>query len=90
MKSEPIKPYNYWEDPSAPNQQFDHPEFLKRLQEVHGIDPKKTTGTRSMLAHIDGDTWFSWDYAWEIGGKKFTQHTRNLRTGQNLANWSGQ
>jgi hypothetical protein len=48
---------------------------MKRLKEVHGIDPATTEGARKMLSHIDGDTWFSWNYEWEIAGKKFSQHT---------------
>jgi hypothetical protein len=80
--------YNVWLDPSAPDQEFEHAAFMKHLKEVHGIDSKTTKGTRRTLSHCDGDTWFSWSYEWEIGGKKFTQHTCYLRTGDNLAMWS--
>lgn len=70
----------------------DAPEFeqsgaMDHLRDVHGIDTKTTKGTRSMLAHIDGDTWFSWDYEWDIAGLKLTQHTCTKRTGSNAAMW---
>lgn len=82
-----VAPYNIWKDDGV---EYPHAEFMKRLKEVHGIDPKTTKGTKKMLMHMDGDTWFAWDYEWEIGGKKFTQHTRTNRTGENLHIWSNQ
>ena len=87
-KKEPVTPYNVWQDETAPGQEFEHADFLKRLKEVHGIDPATTKGTREMLSHIDGDTWFSWSYQWTIGGKKSTQHTCDLRRGSNRRMWA--
>ena len=83
------EPYNVWFDETAPGQEFSHAEFMKRLQEVHGIDTKNTKRKRSLNMHMDGDTWFSYIWDWEIGGKKFTQSTRQNRTGDNLAMWAG-
>ena len=91
MKQKPkqkVTPYNVWRDPSAPDQEFDIADFMKRLKEVHGIDPATTKGTRIMLSHIDVDIWFSWSYEWELAGKKFTQHTRDLRTGMDREMWA--
>lgn len=87
---EKVTPYNVWCDPSAPGQEFTHADFMKRLKEIHGIDPATTKGQRRMLSHVDGDTWFSWSYEWEIAGKKFTQHTRDLRTGMDREIWEGE
>ena len=85
---EKVTPYNVWRDPSAPDQEFEHADFMKRLKEAHGIDPATTKGTKKMLSRIDGDTWFSWTYEWEIAGKKFTQHTRDLRRGMDREVWA--
>lgn len=82
-------PYDLWFDETAPGLEMTHAEFLKRLQDVHGIDPKVTKGTRSMVCHMDGDKWFSYIWKWEIAGKKFTNSTRQMRRGQNAAMWSG-
>lgn len=85
---EEVKPYNVWTDESAPGEVFEHADFMKRLVEVHGIDPKATKGQRRMMMHMDGDTWFSYQWEWTIGGKVFRQETRQLRTGMNREIWS--
>lgn len=85
-----IQPYNNWTDATAPDQVFTYEEMMKRLKEAHGIDTKSTKGTRKMIYHIDGDTWFSYTYEWEINGMKFGQHTRCNRRGSNLHQWSGE
>lgn len=82
------EPYNYWLDETEPEKRFDHADFMKRLKEVHGIDPTTTKGTRRMNMHIDGEDFFSYVWDWEIGGKKFTQCTRQLRTGMNKHIWA--
>lgn len=82
------EPYNFWMDDTAPEKQFDHADFMKRLQDVHGIDPAATKGTRRMSMHMDAADWFSYVWDWEIGGKKFTQHTRQMRTGMNKQIWA--
>lgn len=83
-----VEPYNLWSDETAPEQSFTHEEMMKRLKEVHGIDPATTKGQRSMMSHIDGDTWFTYNYQWTIGGKKFYQSIRQLRRGSNRAIWA--
>lgn len=86
---EKTKPYNVWFDETAPGQEFTHAEMMTRMKEVHGIDPATTKGTRSMMMHMDGDTWFSYVWEWEIGGKKFTNSTRQNRRGMDREIWSG-
>lgn len=85
---EKLAPYNFWNDETLPGVDINHMDFMKRLKEVHDIDPATTKGTKKMLMHMDGDTWFSWDYEWELGGKKFIQHTRDNRTGMNKHIWA--
>jgi hypothetical protein len=85
---EKVEPYNLWSDETAPGEVFEHAAFLKRLKEVHGIDPATTKGQRSTRMHMDGDTWFSYEWEWTIGGKKFHQSTRQLRRGMDREIWA--
>lgn len=89
-KEKKLRPYHYWYDDTAPGEAFTHRKIVKRLKEVHGIDPKTTRGTRRLIVHIDGDTWFTSVYEWEIGGKIFAQHIRCNRRGEDLAMWTAQ
>ena len=79
---------SFWVCPNCPdNPEFEHEAMMKHLKEVHGIDPKTIKGKKSMLMHLDGDTWFSWDYEWEIGDLKFLQHTCSKRTRSDAMHW---
>jgi len=60
---------------------------MKHLADVHKIDAKSTKGTRGMLMHTDGDTWFSWSYEWEIAGMKFLQNTCSKRSPEDMMYW---
>lgn len=82
------EPYNVWFDETAPGQEFTHAEMMKRMKEVHGIDTANTKGKRSMSMHMDGDTWFSYVWDWEIAGKKFTNSTRQNRRGMDRDIWA--
>lgn len=89
-KKEGVAPYNFWTDPEAPDKEFTTAEFKAHLQEEYGIDMGTMKGTRQMLMHMDGDTWFFYQWAWTLAGKKFFQHTRQLRTGMDKEIWSHQ
>ena len=80
-----VKPFNVWFDDGV---EYDHADFMKRLKDVHGMDPKTTKVTKRMIMHVDGDTWFDWQYEWTIGDKKFQQHTRTMRTGMDREIWA--
>jgi hypothetical protein len=85
---EKVEPYNFWIDPSCPEKQFTHAEFMEHLRTAHGIDTTKLQGKKSLSMHTDGDTWFSYVWDWEIAGKKFHQSTRQNRTGMNREIWA--
>lgn len=56
-------------------------DFKKHLTEVHKVQPEKMKGKKSLLAHIDGDKWFSYNWQWELeNGLKFTQYTEQARS----------
>jgi hypothetical protein len=67
--------------------EFEHGDMMKHLKEAHGIDPRTTKGSKKMLMHMDGDTWFSWDYEWGIGAVKAHQHTCQKRSAEDAAYW---
>lgn len=60
-------------------------EFKKHLSEVHKLSTDQMKGRKSMLAHIDGDYWFSSSYQWELeSGLKFTQYVEMARNKNSL------
>ena len=83
---QPPETYHFWIDETEPDKQLTFPEFKKHLKTKYGIGPK-VGGTRRLNMHIDGDTWFSYVWNWEIDGHKFTQHTRDLRSKEDAAMW---
>lgn len=79
---------SFWICPNCEgNPEFEHDAMMTHFKEVHALDPKTTKGKKSMLCHVDGDTWFCWAYEWEIGGLKFHQHTCSKRSPEDAANW---
>ena len=88
-KAENVEPYNVWNCLTcAGNPEFEHYKMMEHLKAVHGV--KEMKGKRSLSMHMDGDTWFSYVWKWEIGDVKAVQSTRDNRTGENLAMWSGE
>lgn len=77
---------SFWTCPTCSNAEFEQSEMMAHLREVHDIDSKTTKGTRAMLSHLDGDTWFSWNYEWTIGDMKFFQSTCTKRSGASAWN----
>lgn len=69
------------------NPEFEHDAMMSHLKDVHNIDPKTSKGKKSMIMHMDGDTWFSWDYEWDINGVKAHQHTCQKRSAEDAAYW---
>ena len=55
-------------------------EFMDHLASKHGVSKNQMKGKKQMLAHIDGDYWFSSTYDWELeSGLKFTQFVKLAR-----------
>lgn len=78
---------SFWICPNCKDDpEFEHDAMMEHLKTVHNIDTK-TKGTKRVLMHLDGDTWFSWDYEWEINGLKFNQHTCQKRSKEDAAYW---
>ena len=82
---------SFWICPNCEGRpEFGHEAMMSHLKVAHQIDASKTKGTRRSIMHMDGDTWFSWSYEWEIAGKKFIQNTCQKRSGEDALMWSGE
>ncbi len=77
-KRKPVEEYNRWHCIEC-DETLDHKPMMQHLREKHSIEPKTTQGKKSMLSHIDYDDSFAWNWEWEIGGLKLTQHTLTER-----------
>jgi hypothetical protein len=78
QKRESVKPVNQFTCCGA---SMEFADFKKHLAEVHKLDPKQMKGKKSMLMHMDGDNWFSYNWQWELeSGLKFTQYTMQARS----------
>lgn len=81
QKSKEVKPSNKWICCTCDGKhELEHAEMMEHLKTVHGIDPKTAKGTKRMLMHTDGDTWFSWQYEWTIGDVTAVQNTISPRS----------
>lgn len=79
---------SFWKCLTCADQpEFEHKDAMKHFADVHGIDTENTKGRKSMLMHLDGDTWFSWDYEWTIGDVKAHQHTCSKRSRDDQMYW---
>jgi hypothetical protein len=55
-------------------------EFKEHLANEHKLTEAQFKGNKRMVAHIDGDYWFTYDYQWELEtGLKFGQHVMMAR-----------
>ncbi len=84
-KEEPRKFGSFWKCLTcAEEPEFEHKDAMAHFKEVHGIDTKTAKGNKSMLMHMDGRDWFSWDYEWTIGDIKAVQHTVTERAADDM------
>jgi len=92
QKSKEVEPYNHWFCDDCKTEALTHAEMIKHLSEKHSCETKGLKGKRSMLMHMDGDTWCAWQYAWEIkspnGVVKLQNHTRNRRAKDDMMRYA--
>ncbi len=51
------------------------------LTEDHKLNADQLKGNKSMLMHMDGDYWFSYQWQWQLeSGLRFTQYTKQARS----------
>ena len=64
-KKEQPKPQNvWWCETCKDNKEMSHPQMIEHLKSKHGVDTKGLKCSKSMITHMDGDTWFS--YQWDV------------------------
>lgn len=55
-------------------------EFREHLLNEHKLVEASLKGKKSLLMHMDGSQWFSYNYQWELEtGLRFTQYTMMAR-----------
>ena len=91
-ESKDVEPFNHWFCEGCKTEALTHPEMMTHLHEKHSCPTEKIKGKRSMRMHMDGDTWFDWQYDWEIespsGLVKLLQHTRSRRAKDDMMRWA--
>lgn len=58
--------------------EMNHDDFMKHLKDAHGIEPGEK-GTRQMVMHVDGRTFYKSSFKWTMKGVEFMQYTENSR-----------
>ena len=91
-KSKEVTPHNLWGCEDCKMGPLEHKEMLAHLETAHGVDTKGLKGKRSMIMHMDGDTWFKWQWAWEIesptGIVKLTNETLSRRAKDDMMRYA--
>lgn len=62
--------------------EFGADEMKEHLKTVHGVYLAATKFTRTLLMHMDADTWYEWQWQWaedKPDGVRFQQIVRELR-----------
>jgi len=67
----------WWCETCKTKEELSRDEMMEHLRSEHGLDTKNLTGTRSMVMHMDGDTWFSYVWSWKFETEKGEVFLRN-------------
>jgi FMN phosphatase YigB (HAD superfamily) len=68
----------------AEHPEFEKPDFLKHLHEVHKLETKGKPFKQTFLRHYDAQEWFQTDYEIEFEGLKFVNFQRNERAADDM------
>lgn len=67
-RSKEVEPTNeWWCQTCNTKEPMNHEGMIEHLKTVHALDTKGLKGKKSMLMHMDGDTWFSYQWEWTLG-----------------------
>ncbi len=73
--------FDIWKCMSCPDQpELSQGGMREHLQSVHSIDASTTKGTRQMLMHLDGRTWYQTNYQFDIEGVTLINFCRQRRS----------
>jgi len=59
--------------------EFNNADMMKHFQEVHGINPTLTPGTRQGVLHLDGEGFHQNDFKWTVNGLEFFNSIVSIR-----------
>ena len=68
----------------AEHPEFEKPDFLKHLHEVHKLETKGKPFKQTFLRHYDAQEWYQTDYEIEFEGLKFVNFKRNERAADDM------
>lgn len=87
-----VIPQNSWWCENCKSEEMTHDQMKAHIQEKHGLDPAKTKGMKSMLLHMDGRDWFSYQWQWTLNGEKenvvLTQSTISPRAEDDMMRYA--
>lgn len=77
-----LRPINDINEFTCCDKAMGYKDFREHLLAVHKLDIKaELKAKKSLLMHMDGDNWFSYNWQWELeNGLKFTQYTKQARS----------
>jgi hypothetical protein len=84
-----VEPQNdWWCETCGAKERMSFDDVKKHLTEAHGVDVKTTKCHRQMRMHMDGDTWFSYQWDTTIQGPsgeiKLTNNTVTPRAADDM------
>ena len=53
--------------------EFEHPEMMQHMREVHGFEPKTSMGTRQLVMCLDGSGFYHHTYEIVINDLRFRE-----------------
>lgn len=64
-KKEQPKPFSSWWCETCNSAEMNHDQIMEHVRIVHGATGK-LSGTKKMIVHLDGDTWYSSAYEIQV------------------------
>lgn len=69
----------WWCETCGDGKEYSQPEIVAHLKDAHGVDAATTKGTKQMVMHLDGRSWFQTNYAVTIAGVRLSNVVRCKR-----------
>lgn len=86
-KSREVKPSDvWWCETCKDNKEMSFDEMKAHMKDKHNITELK--GKRETLMHMDGDTWFSWQFKVTIGNVVLTNSTCQPRARDDIMRYA--
>ena len=87
-----VTPVNKWRCETCDSEDMTPEQMKNHLHNKHGIKTEGLKANRSMISHVDGDTWFSWNWRWTFqsakGAVSMEQYTLNRRAKDDMMRYA--